>query len=158
MLRCAFKRESTLSLSGESTNDRCLSHREKCAPLVPTLSDCCQQKVEKMRTSHSPVKILPRGDGNGSGPVCAVQTYCFARNLSRLARSRFHGRMNSFAASGSKAELFEDGDKLRGEAVDNEEDALAKRFSRGRLNAVDTDDQLCAAERLDVTSLRFFNS
>ena len=77
--------------------------------------------------------------------------------MSRLARSRCHGLVASFA-SGSKTEPFEDGDKLRGEAVDKEEDALAKRFSRGRLNAVDADDQLNAVELLETTSFRLFNS
>lgn len=104
------------------------------------------------RASHPKICRHPPGKGNDAKPVsmCLVQHYCSiccARNLSRLARSRFHGRMGSLTASGSKAEPFEEGDKLRGEAVDNEDDAL-KRLSRGRLNVVDTDDQLVAAERL----------
>lgn len=65
--------------------------------------------------------------------------------------------MGSFATKGSKEELFEDGDKLRGEAVDNEE-AAVKWLSRGGLGAVDTDDQLSAPDRRQGTSLRLFNS
>lgn len=89
-----------------------------------------------------------------------LQSYCclcVARKRSRFARSRFQGRIGSFATKGSKEELFEDGDKLRGEAVDNEE-AVVKWLSRGGLGAVDADDQLNAPDRLQVTSLRLFNS
>lgn len=82
------------------------------------------------------------------------ETYCCsncARNQSRFARSRFQGRTESFAATKSKAELFEDGEKLRGEAVDDEEDAVAKRPSQARLGAVEAEEKLDAAERLDTT-------
>lgn len=147
-------------ISGKSTDDGYLSHPDKRAPQPPTISDYCQQVVENRDVALSSENV-PHGSGNSAEPILNAQTYCSlscARNLSRLARSRCHGRMDSFAASGSKAEPFEDGDRLRGEAVDNEEDALAKRFSRGRLNVVDVDDQLAAAERLDTVSLRLFNS
>lgn len=73
---------------------------------------------------------------------CAL---CCARTQSRLARSRFHGRAESFDARASQAELFEDGEPLRGEAVDDEDDTVAWH------GAVDTDDQLDATERPDTT-------
>lgn len=110
--------------------------REMCTS-APNHLGLLPAEVESIQAmvSHSRMKNLPLGDGNGAEPVseCVLcQTYCslcFARKMSRLARSRFHGRMASFGASGSKAESFEDGDKLRGEAVDKEEDALAKLLS-----------------------------